>query len=128
MHYAVTIDVPDLEAGIRFYGRVFGFEVVARPVEAYVVLRAGDSRIGLMQRTEGSSPAKGTPDLRRYARHWTPIHMDFHVQDFAAALERALQEGALCEERFDSPARPPVAFCSDPFGHGFCLIGERSPA
>ena len=51
--------------------------------------------------------------------------MDFHVQDFAATLALALQEGALCEEKFESTTRPPVAFCRDPFGHGFCLIGAR---
>lgn len=125
MRYVVTLDVPDLDAGIRFYGRVFGFAVVARPVEGYAVLTAGDSQIGLMQRQEGTRPAKGSPDVRRYARHWTPVHMDFHVPDFAATLARALHEGAVCEEKFESATRPPVAFCSDPFGHGFCLIGER---
>jgi len=26
---------------------------------------------------------------------------------------------------FDNPEHGPVAFCSDPFGHGFCLIERR---
>ncbi len=126
MHYSTTIDVPDLALGLRFYGQVFGFAEVARPVPGYAVLAAGEARIGLMERAEGTSPAKGSPDKRRYTRHWTPVHMDFHVADFEATFQAALALGAICEERFERPNRPPVAFMADPFGHGFCLIGEAA--
>jgi catechol 2,3-dioxygenase-like lactoylglutathione lyase family enzyme len=127
MRYAVTIDVPSLAEGLRFYCGTFGFEEIARPVPGYAVLRAGEGRLGLMQRAEGTAPAPGSPDRRRYARHWTPVHLDFHVAEFDSVLARALAHGALCEQRFDRPDRPPVAFLSDPFGHGFCLIGEGTP-
>lgn len=127
MHYSVTIDVPNLAEGLRFYGAVFGFEEIARPVPGYAVLRAGEARLGLMEREAGTSPAPGSPDKRRYSRHWTPVHMDFHVVDFATCYQAALAHGAKSEELFERPNRPPVAFMSDPFGHGFCLIGEIAP-
>ncbi len=122
---AITVDVPDMAEGLRFYGAAFGFEEVARPAPLYAMLQSGEARIALMEKPEGSAPAKGSDDRRCYARHWTPVHLDFHVDDFDAALVRAVAAGATVEEQFDMAGRPPVAFCSDPFGHGFCLIGRR---
>jgi hypothetical protein len=65
---------------------------------------------------------------RRYERHWTPVHVDFHVDDFEKVLERVLSAGAKCEQRFDGGEHSPIAFCSDPFGNGFCVIGKRPSA
>ena len=53
------------------------------------------------------------------------IHVDFNVGDFDLVLEKALAAGAECEQIHKVPGFPPVAFCSDPFGHGFCIIGKR---
>ncbi|WP_406858522.1 hypothetical protein [Alsobacter sp. KACC 23698] len=36
-----------------------------------------------------------------------------------------LDAGAKCEQRFEAGGRPAIAFCSDPFGNGFCLVGPR---
>jgi predicted enzyme related to lactoylglutathione lyase len=125
MKYSVSIDVPDLEDGIRFYQAAFGFRETARPFESYAVLRNGEAEIGIIAKPAGSKPAPDSGDLRRYDRHWTPVHMDFYVDDFDAVLESALLAGALCEQKFERGAHPPVAFCSDPFGNGFCLIGGK---
>jgi predicted enzyme related to lactoylglutathione lyase len=81
-----------------------------------------------MAKPPGSKPAKGSTDVRRYERHWTPVHIDFHVDDFDGFLSSAVQAGALCEQKFEIQGRPPIAFCSDPFGNGFCIIGIRSNA
>lgn len=126
MHYMVSIDVPNLEQGIRFYCAAFGFEEIARPVESYAILARGGSRIGIIEKAPGSKPAKETQDVRRYDRHWTPVHIDFHVDDFEETLSLAIDAGAACEERFETGKHPPVAFCSDPFGNGFCLIGTKA--
>ena len=45
------------------------------------------------------------------------------MDDFEAVLAKALGAGALCEHKFEVPGRPPIAFCSDPFGNGFCIVG-----
>lgn len=128
MNCAVTIDIPEMAAGLKFYRDALGLAEVSRPFPAYVVLQCGNAKIGLMEKPAGTSPAKGSGDVRRYERHWTPVHIDFHVEDFEAVLARALDAGALCEQRFEGGRHPPVAFCSDPFGNGFCIIGTKTGA
>jgi predicted enzyme related to lactoylglutathione lyase len=71
-------------------------------------------------------PGEGLGRCRRYERHWTPVHIDFHVDDFEIALAKVLDAGATCEQRFEGGARPAIAFCSDPFGNGFCIVGPRA--
>ena len=128
MNYAVTIDVPKMDDGLKFYRDAMGLTEVARPFPSYVILKCGTATIGLMEKAAGSKPAKGSDDVRRYERHWTPVHIDFHVEDFNGVLAKALSAGAICENKFEGSTRPPVAFCSDPFGHGFCIIGMKAAA
>ena len=123
MRYSVSVDVPNLEAGLRFYCHAFELAEIARPIATYVILKCGEAQIEIMEKPAGTKPALGSDDIRRYERHWTPVHIDFHVDDFNAALARALNAGAKCEQKFDMPGRPPIAFCSDPFGNGFCIVG-----
>ena len=124
MKHSVSIDVPKLDEGLRFYREAFGFVETARPVDGYAVLKCGDSEIGLLAKA-GTNPAKGSDDVRQYDRHWTPVHIDFYVEDFDVVLDNALNAGAKCEQRFEGGEHPPVAFCSDPFGNGFCVIGKK---
>jgi predicted enzyme related to lactoylglutathione lyase len=53
------------------------------------------------------------------------VHLDIHVDDLEAALAKALDAGATREQVFENPEHGSVAFCSDPFGHGFCLIARK---
>jgi len=65
----------------------------------------------------------GAGESRRiYDRHWTPIHFDVVVEDINAALERALDAGALLEQEIRTNVWGKIAVLADPFGHGFCLI------
>jgi predicted enzyme related to lactoylglutathione lyase len=123
MKATVSIDVPSIQDGLHFFGNVFGFVETARPHPGYAMLRSGETTIGLLAKPAGSSPAEGSSDVRRYERHWTPVHVDFRVDDFEATLERALANGAKVEQVHRKSGFPPVAFCSDPFGHGFCIVG-----
>ena len=123
---SVSIDVPDMEQGVRFYTEAFGFTKVAEPYPGVVVLSAGGSTITLLETPAGSKPSPDTADARRYDRQWTPVHLDFHVDDMAAALERAVKAGARKEQFFDHPEHGSAAFCADPFGHGFCLLARGS--
>src|SRR5262245_43593818 len=118
---ALSIDVPALADGVRFYSGVFGFRKVADPFPGMVVLDAGNARICLLEKDAGTSPSTATQETRRYERHWTPVHLDIHIDDLRSVLARALEAGATQEQLFESPGYPAVAFCSDPFGHGFCL-------
>jgi predicted enzyme related to lactoylglutathione lyase len=122
---SVSVDVPNLADGVRFYTNAFGFSKASEPVPGVVVLRAGDSEICLLEKAAGSIPSSYTQETRHYQRHWTPVHMDFHVDNLKSVLARALEAGAKQEQLFDNPEHGSVAFCSDPFGHGFCLIERR---
>ncbi len=126
MKYSVSIDVPNLDEGLRFYRDALGLAEIARPVPTYVVLKCGDAKIGLIGKAAGSKPAKGSDDVRRYERHWTPVHIDFDVDDFEGFLTKAVGAGAVVEQKYEMAGRPPIAFCSDPFGNGFCVVGPAS--
>jgi predicted enzyme related to lactoylglutathione lyase len=124
--YSVSIDVPNLEEGLKFYRDALGLAEVRRPIPIYAILQCGDAKIGIMEKAAGTKPAPGSDDMRRYERHWTPVHIDFDVDDFEGALAKVAAAGAIIEQRYDMAGRPPIAFCSDPFGNGFCLIGTAT--
>ena len=122
----ISIDVPNLEAGLRFYGNVFGFREKARPFPTMAVLDANNLTICMHEKAAGTKSSSGG-DARRYERHWTPVHVDVHVEDLDAVLEKIRAERGLVETEFRTQGPVPVAFCSDPFGNGFCVIGQRAP-
>ena len=125
MKISISIDVPTLEDGIPFYGDAFAFTESSWPHPSYSVLESGAARNGLLAKAAGTRPAKDTGDVRRSDRHWTPVHIDFDADDFDA-VERAKARGAKCEEIHRTSGYPPGAFCSNPFGHGFCIIAKRA--
>ena len=122
----VCIDVPDLERGIRFFAEAFDFVIVAQPYCHVAVLQADEVKITLLEKREQTKVSPNTDDVRRYHRHWTPVHLDFHVDDVRAALDRVVKAGATKEQFFESAGHGSAAFCADPFGHGFCLLQRKS--
>jgi predicted enzyme related to lactoylglutathione lyase len=122
---SVSVDVPNIEEGVAFYSQAFGFTKVATPVPGVAVLKAGAATLCLLEKAAGTVPSPATAEHRRYDRHWTPVHLDFHVHDLKVALARALKAGAKQEQLFEHTEHGSAAFCSDPFGHGFCLLEQR---
>jgi len=122
----LSIDVPNLGEGLGFYGRVFGFEETSRPFPTMAILDANNVTVCMHEKAAGTKSSPGGTDTRRYERHWTPVHIDLHVPDFDAALDKVRQEGGTVELEFRDQGPKPAAFCSDPFGNGFCVIGEAA--
>ena len=122
---SVSIDVPDIARGVRFYADAFGFTKFAEPYPGVMVLKAGTAVLTLLEKREHSKPSPHTGDVRRYVRHWTPVHLDFHVDDVEQALQRAVGAGAIKEQFFENPEHGSAAFCADPFGNGFCLLQHK---
>jgi predicted enzyme related to lactoylglutathione lyase len=120
-----SIDVPSLDRGLQFYGRVFGFIETARPFATMAILDANNLTICMHQKADGSESSGTGSERRRYERHWTPVHLDFHVRDFDDTLRKVTEEQGRIEVEFRTHGPKPAAFCSDPFGNGFCIIGER---
>lgn len=120
------IDVDDMERAITFYTRGLGLEVGRRFDAGWVELVGSTIPIDLLARPGGTSanPRPGAPE-RSYHRHWTPVHLDFAVDDLDAAIERAVAAGAVAEGEVGSFPWGRIARLSDPFGHGFCMLEFR---
>jgi predicted enzyme related to lactoylglutathione lyase len=120
MTLLLNIDVPDVETGVRFYTAAFGLKVGRRFGTDFVELLGWPATIYLLAKAAGTVGAGG--DLRRYDRHWTPVHADIVVDDVDAAVARAVGAGAKLEAPPKDAAYGRIAMLADPFGHGFCLL------
>ena len=118
----VNIDVPDLEAGIAFYTAALGLTVSRRFDSGFAELAGTDAPIYLLENPPGSRTGPSSDAVRDYARHWTPVHPDFTVEDLEKAIARAVEAGAVQEGEMRDAAYGRIATFADPFGHGFCLI------
>jgi predicted enzyme related to lactoylglutathione lyase len=105
-----------------FYTEAFGLTVGRRFRAAAVELLGAGAPIYLLAKPKGSAAAPAASDRRRYARHWTPVHLDFVVDDIDAALTRATAAGATVESPVATHKWGKLALLADPFGHGLCLI------
>lgn len=120
MDLLVNIDVPDLARAIAFYSDAFRLKVTRRFGDGGAELSGWPTKIYLLEKPEGSVGAG--KDLRRYARHWTPIHLDVVVADIEAAFVRAVAAGARPESEIRTETWGKIVVMADPFGHGICLI------
>lgn len=121
----VSIDVPSLEQGLRFYREVFGFIERARPFPSMAIVDANNVTVCMHEKAAGTKSSPAGAATRHYDRHWTSVHLDIHVDDFDTVLEKVRSAGGAIETEFRNQGPTPVGFCSDPFGNGFCVIGER---
>jgi predicted enzyme related to lactoylglutathione lyase len=118
----VNIDVPELAPAIDFYGAALGLKLNRIMEEDVAELLGASCVIYLLQNPAGSNPANSSTLARNYSRHWTPVHMDFVVDDVNKAARRALDAGAIQEsECIEWNGSKCITF-ADPFGHGFCII------
>ena len=119
--FLVNIDVPDLAAGMQFYCDGLGLRV-GRKFDGIVELLGGPAPIYLLTKGVGSAAVPSGHIPRSYARHWTPVHLDFITGDVDAAVAQALSAGALLERPVRTERWGRIALLADPFGNGFCLI------
>ena len=122
MDLLINIDVDDLDRAVRFYGAAFGLKVGRRFGDSGLELLGGSSPIYLLLKAQGSAPSPLVSQPRNYGRHWSPIHLDFVVDDMDAACDRAIAAGAKLEAPVTTAAWGRLALMADPFGHGFCLV------
>ena len=118
----VNIDVDDLDRAIAFYSQAFGLTAGRRFGAGGVEMLGLSAPIYLLVKPAGSVAASTASQRRDYARHWTPVHLDFVVADIRAAVARAEAAGAALEAPLKSRAWGHLALMADPFGNGFCLV------
>jgi catechol 2,3-dioxygenase-like lactoylglutathione lyase family enzyme len=121
----INLDVDDIEKAVRFYTEGLSLQVGRRFDGGFVELLHGSLALYLLAKPAGSEPFSGARQPRDYARHWTPIHLDFLVTDLEKAVARATAAGARLESEISQHAYGKLALLSDPFGHGFCLLEFR---
>lgn len=140
----VNIDVDDLDRAMRFYvdgigltvGRRLGDEIVELigddGVAVYLLVKEAGT-VAVPKEAAAEREAKGVVAereeaeqgaklVRDYGRHWTPVHLDFAVEELEAAVARAVAAGAKLEREIEHHAWGSIAGLSDPFGHGVCLL------
>ena len=122
MKIRINIDVPDLVSATAFYQQALGLQINRFLDDDVAELAGATSLIYLLAKAPGSSSVGDDGEIRQYVRHWTPVHLDFEVDNLEEASERAIKAGARQEsERVEWMGSSCVTF-SDPFGNGFCLI------
>jgi predicted enzyme related to lactoylglutathione lyase len=117
----VNIDIPDLEKAGRFYCAALGLRPGRRFAGALELL-GSTTPIYLLAKHAGTQAASTTSAKRNYARHWTPVHLDFVVSDLSAAVAKAVAAGAVLEQPAARRKWGSIALLADPFGNGFCLL------
>src|SRR2546422_3982860 len=88
MDLFVNVDVDDLSKGIAFYQRAFGLQIGRRFGSFAVEMLGASSAIYLLLKPDGTRSSAGTDDVRRYRRHWTPIHLrsEEHTSELQSRL------------------------------------------
>jgi uncharacterized glyoxalase superfamily protein PhnB len=121
----VNIDVDNLEAAIAFYTSAFGLTIGRRLGADGVELLGSSAPLYLLAKAAGTSVSPQSAHVRTYARHWTPVHLDFVVEEIEPAVQRAIRSGATVEVPVATHSWGQIAMLADPFGHGFCIIQFR---
>jgi predicted enzyme related to lactoylglutathione lyase len=122
MNVLINIDVDDLEKAIRFYSSVFGLEVGRRFGASGVEMLGAASPIYLLVKAAGTLTSHTMSQRRSYDRHWSPVHLDFVVEDIELQVQKAISAGAQLEKPIAILKWGKLALMADPFGHGYCFV------
>ncbi|WP_286902977.1 VOC family protein [Vreelandella sedimenti] len=123
MQFIVNIDVKEIGKAISFYESGLGLQLIRRLFGGMVAeMGGGPASIYLIEQPDASVAAPDTSLQRDYKRHWTPVHLDFIVEDIDSAVEQVVSVGAVQEGVIKTFDWGMLATMSDPFGNGFCLL------
>jgi predicted enzyme related to lactoylglutathione lyase len=117
---SICIDVSEIDKAIQFYTKVFSCELVKKD-EKYSELNLDGLTIYLGLNKAGTNPLIDGKSVRSYERHWTPVHLDIAVENLSQSVTQVKELGGLIEGE-KSGDWGSIAFCSDPFGNGFCMM------
>jgi len=117
MEFSICIDVDDVDRAVEFYGRGVGLTVVEQQPD-WAQVKLGDQTFWIMKAPGG---VQGSIS-RDYSRHWTPVHLDFAVEDIDVAVKRAIEAGGTLEGEIQRSAKGAMANMVDPSGNGVDLI------
>ena len=117
MEFSICIDVDDVDRAVEFYGRGLGLTVVEQHPD-WAQVKLGDQTFWIMK-----APAGVQGQISRdYRRHWTPVHLDFTVEDIDVAVGRAIEAGGKLDGEVQRGEKGALANMSDPSGNGVDLV------
>ena len=122
MDLQVNLDVNDLDKAVRFYSSALGLKVGRRLGRLGVEMLGSSVPIYLLVKSPGTPASETISQLRSYQRHWTPVHLDFVVDEIEPAVQRGIEAGAHLERPITTHEWGKLALMADPFGHGFCFV------
>jgi predicted enzyme related to lactoylglutathione lyase len=123
----VCIDVGDVDRAVAFYRDVFGLVVGRRLGADWAEMLGAIAPIDLLGTPGGTAPLPSHPSVRRdFGRHWTPVHVDFLVENIDAVVARAVAAGATLDREVQSRPYGRMANLADPFGNGLCILEMNS--
>ena len=119
---SISIDVSDLKQAENFYIEALGCKKL-RDQGGMSVISVDNCDIYLQEKAAGTKAIPSEEIERSYSRHWTPVHIDFLAENVDEIVKRVLKLGGK-HEGGESGDWGSIAYCSDPFGNGFCVINE----
>lgn len=125
MELRICIDVDNMERAVEFYTEALGLHTGRRFKSDFVEILGAGSPIDLLFNATGTHPiarGPGSESVRSYQRHWTPVHLDFVVEDIDEAVARLQRHGAVLEMPVADRVWGRIAGLADPFGHGIDLL------
>ena len=118
----INLDVDELDKAVRFYTSALGLKVGRRFGIFGVEMLRSSVPIYLLVKSPGTPASDTSSQRRRYERHWTPVHLDFVVEEIEPAVQGAVIAEAQLEQPIATYKWGKLALMADPFGHGFCFI------
>jgi catechol 2,3-dioxygenase-like lactoylglutathione lyase family enzyme len=115
---APVLGTPDPQGLARFYQRLLGWPLRDDEPE-WATLRPADGSTGLSFQLETEHVPPVWPP--KSGRQQMQIHLDFQVEDLAAASAVAEEAGARLLSSYTDPHEE-VRTYADPAGHPFCLF------
>jgi predicted enzyme related to lactoylglutathione lyase len=114
----VVLDSVEPPALARFYADLLGWEIAVEDA-TWVILKGPGDGTHLSFQLEPDLQRPRWPSTR--ADQQMMIHLDFLVEDLAAAVGRVTELGGTLA---DYQPQEHVRVCADPEGHVFCLFLE----
>ena len=121
------IEVTELPDGIKFYCDGLGLTLKRRLSPTWVELAGANLPIYLLANRPTLADLGSKQVVRSYERHWTPVHLDFIVEDLDQMVAQLISLGASLDRDIKIREYGRIANMADPFGNGFDLIEFTGP-
>jgi extradiol dioxygenase family protein len=121
------IEVTEIPDGITFYCDGLGLTLKRRLSPSWVELAGANVPIYLLANRPTLADLGSKQVVRSYERHWTPVHLDFIVEDLDQRVAQLICLGASHDRDIKIRECGRIANMADPFGNGFDLIEFTGP-